>query len=131
MEVYAEVTDLETRYKTLTDEEKQRASALLEHASSYIYFELKKAGKPYRMGELDVDTRVLVRNVVCSMAKRAMMSPNSDISSESMGVGGYTQSLTYANPAGDIYLKDSERRILGIPLHKMRIGSFAPKVHGE
>lgn len=131
MEVYAEVTDLETRYKTLTSEDKQRASALLEHASSIISFELKKVGKPYRVDELDEDTLALIKNTVCAMVKRAMSTNGANVSSESMGVGGYTQSLTYANPAGDIYLKESERRVLGIPLHKMRIGSIAPKVHGE
>lgn len=106
MAAYATAAELEASWRPLTDEERARADALLADASAIIDAELR--GRPADQ---------LVASVVArSMARRAMASPGSQsgISAASMGAGDYSESWTYANPTGDLYLTGSERRMLGI-----------------
>lgn len=106
MAAYATAAELEASWRPLTADESARAEALLADASAVIDAELGGAA-----------TDPLVASVVArSMARRAMASPGSQagISAASMGAGDYTESWTYANPTGDLYLTGSERRMLGI-----------------
>jgi hypothetical protein len=65
------------------------------------------------------------------MVKRTMMSPvdQAPLSSLQQMAGPYTETQTFVNPTGDIYLTANEKKMLGIGHGK----SFAlrPAIHGR
>lgn len=108
---FATTSDLTARWRTLTAGETTRAATLLADASQMILDEDTR-------GVLDnftTATSTLVR-IVCNMVIRAMSAPIADgppVSQQSMGMGPFSESYTFANPTGDLYLTKSERRQLG------------------
>ena len=119
---YAEVSDLEARWRPLTDDEAARASVLLEDASALIR----------SLGEVDgtdPDHAGALCAVTCAVVQRAMSASATDaygVTQQSMTAGPYTQSWSYSNPTGDLYLTKSERKMLG--LTGGYIGSIRPMV---
>lgn len=108
---YASVTDLEARWRTLSTAEKARAEVLLGDASARLaalYPQLEK-----RIATGDMDPRVPAQ-VVCSMVQRSMGSTDvgANVQSVSETVGPFSQSIQYANPAGDLYLTKAEKTLL-------------------
>lgn len=116
---YATKADLEARWRKLTDEEAAIAETLLEDAATTIRAE------GFNGNATDKDTAELLKMLSCKMVKRAM--PQSDapaITQGSMTVGPFSESFTYANPHGEIYLTNKEKSLLGIGAG--RIGSLEP-----
>lgn len=119
---FAEVSDIESRWRELSTEEQSRASVLIDDASAML------------TALVDVDTdddeqAQLLKQVCCSMVIRAMSATEADAfgaSQMSMTAGPYTQSWNYANPSGDMYLTRLEKRLLGIT--SGYIGSIRPKI---
>ncbi len=115
MEAYASVEDLQARWRPLSSgDEKARAEQKLKDASLVVADECRRFGV-----ELDIDddlTKDALSLTVCEMVKRAMMShvDQAPITQGGVTVGPFSQSLTYANPTGDLYLTSAERRRLGI-----------------
>ena len=122
---YAEVSDLEARWRTLTDDEQAKASVLLEDASALID----------SMGEVDSSdpaSAKLLCAVTCNVVQRAMSSASMDsfgVTQQSMTAGPYTQSWSYSNPTGDLYLTRAEKKSLG--LTNGYIGSIRPMIGGR
>lgn len=106
MEPYATVGELEASWRPLGDGERSRAQALLADASAVVAAELR--GREPDPAAASVAVR--------SMVRRAMLAPDSQagLKSASMTAGDYGETWNYANPAGDLYLTSSERRMLGI-----------------
>lgn len=114
---YASVSDIEARWRVLSSDELSRATALLEDAATII--------DAYCTVE-DCDA---ARVVSCNMVIRAMSASSMDafgLSQSSMTAGPYTQSWTYSNPSGDMYLTKAEKKMLGISAGY--IGTIRPKV---
>lgn len=117
---YADVADLEARWRELTDAEAAQASVLLEDASLIID------------AFADIDSPDLASRacyVACSMVERAMMSAASDsfgVNNMSATMGPFTQQVTYANPNGDLYLTATEKKLLGAG--KSFITELRPKI---
>lgn len=106
--MYAEVTDLEARWRTLTPGEKNLAEVLLQDSAVRLD-SLCPPSDPATEHELSV--RLIVS---CEMVKRAMSSPGGvGISSTQQGAGPYQQTIQYANPTGDIYLTKADKALLG------------------
>ena len=127
MYTYATIDDLQKRYHVLSDDEKTRATALIEDVTAFLVTEFKRNRINPDPATWDECFTQAVKSVVCAMVKRAIVaSDTADISSESASVGAYSQSFTYANPTGDIYMKENERRLLGIELQKQVITTLAP-----
>ena len=106
---YADVSDLEVRWRTLTTDEQARAEALLDDASAML-------DAYVTVDETDEQQMKLLKIVVCNMVERAM-STGGDIfgvTQQSMTAGPYAQTFNYANPTGDLYITKSEKRLLGI-----------------
>lgn len=126
MDAFATIDDLEARYKTLTESEEARATALLMDASVMLAGEFERVGK-----SIDTENDLLMANlvrVICAMVKRVLASGlEADISSSSMTAGSYSEQRTFANPTGDMYITKNERRSLGLPARKQRIGCIFPK----
>ena len=104
---YAEVSDVEARWRDLTTDEQSRCETLLGDASAML-----DALVPSTEGKED-----LLCAVCCDMVIRAMSASGADAfgaSSVSMAAGPYSQTWSYANPSGDMYLTKLEKRLLGI-----------------
>lgn len=121
---FATVSDIEARWRVLSDEETSRASVLLDDASAML-------SALVAVDESDAGQRELLRSVCCSMVIRAMAATSADIygvSQASMTAGAYTQSWSYSNPSGDMYLTKMEKKLLGIGAGY--IGSIRAKIGG-
>lgn len=119
---FAEVSDIESRWRELSTDEQSRASVLIDDASAMLT----------ALVAIDTDDdeqAQLLKQVCCSMVIRAMSATEADAfgaSQMSMTAGPYTQSWNYANPSGDMYLTRLEKRLLGIT--SGYIGSIRPKI---
>lgn len=125
MAAYAAVGDLEKRFRSLDADERVRAEVLLEDASTALTVELARVGK-----EVDPEDAIqaeLLSIVACNMVKRVLASGTSaDISQMSETRGPFSTSISYANPSADMYIREDERRWLGIPKRRARIGFIGP-----
>lgn len=119
---FAEVSDIESRWRELSTDEQSRASVLIDDASAMLT----------ALVAIDTDDdeqAQLLKQVCCSMVIRAMSATEADAfgaSQMSMTAGPYTQSWNYANPSGDMYITRLEKRLLGIT--SGYIGSIRPKI---
>ena len=104
---YASHADIEARWRTLTAAEEAQADTLCADASAIID----------SLVTVDESKLELAKVVCCNMVIRAMSASQSDaygLSQSSMTAGPYTQSWSYANPSGDMYLTKLDRQMLGI-----------------
>lgn len=106
---FANVTDIESRWRELTDEEAARANALLEDASNIL-------GALVEVDPDDREQEASLRQVCANMVIRAMGSPSDmfGASSATITAGAYSQTVNYSAPSGDLYLTKMEKRLLGI-----------------
>lgn len=110
--VYATVDDLEARWRTLSAEERDRATVLLGDAGVRLDALCPPSDPP-------TDGEVAARLIVsCEMVKRAMASTTAGlagvgVTSIQQGAGPYQETLQFANPTGDLYLTKADRRLLG------------------
>lgn len=114
MESFANAEDLERRWRALSDIEKTRAETLLLDASVILATMCAKSGITIDPeDELQAHT---VKAITCEMVKRAMLSPvdQAPLSNFSQTAGSFSESGTYVNPTGDLYLTKSEQKRLGI-----------------
>lgn len=122
---FADVSDLESRWRELSTEEEARANVLLGDASAMLSALVTVDNSDYEQSEL-------LKMVCCDMVIRAMSATASDafgVSQTSMTAGPYTQSFSYSNPSGDMYLTKLEKRLLGITTSY--IGSIRPMMAGD
>lgn len=126
MDAFATVEDLEKRWRRLSESEKGRASVLLEDAAALI-------SRACRASGVDVDDddecfQQALKAVSCSVVSRAMSAPvdGPTVSNTSQTAGPFSQSFTYSNPGGDLYLTSSERKELGVG--RARIGSIPARI---
>lgn len=122
---FADVSDLESRWRELSTDEEARANVLLGDASAMLSALVEVDSSDYEQSEL-------LKMVCCDMVIRAMSATAADafgVSQTSMTAGPYTQSFSYSNPSGDMYLTKLEKRLLGITTSY--IGSIRPMMAGE
>ena len=114
-EPFATVEELEKFWKSLEESEEDRAEYLLILASDTLRQLALNAGK--NLETLVSDGKILsntLRQIVMEAVKRAMLTPvdQKPITQGSMTAGPYAETLTFANPAGDIWFKNSELKTL-------------------
>lgn len=119
MEAFATTEQLESRWKSLDDVEKPRAETLLMDASVIVATMCAQSG--IAIDETDELQALTVQSIVCEMVKRAMLAPvdQAPMSQFSQTAGPYSESGTYANPTGDLYLTSSEKKRLGLGKQRM------------
>ena len=125
--VFAEVSDIEARWHSLYASDRQRAEVLIGDASAML-----EAALACTIDVSDESQMQRLNIVCCNMVIRAMSASESDAygaSNMSMTAGPYTQSWTYANPSGDMYITKAEKRMLGIT--SGYIGTIRPMMAGE
>lgn len=122
MDNFATIEDIRTLWRALTQEEEERASALLQKVSSILRSEADKVGKdldlmiqqkPYLA---DVATSVTVDVVARALATPTNQEPVSQFTESAMG---YSYSGTYLVPGGGIFIKNAELARLGLKRQKM------------
>ena len=123
MENFATVEDVQTLWRTLKFDEKERAEALLEVVSHSLRVEAKKVGK-------DLDGLVLtdpsfasvVKSVTVDVVARTLMTSTNQepMTQFSESALGYSVSGSYLVPGGGLFIKDLELKRLG--LKKQRYG---------
>ena len=122
---FADVSDLESRWRELSTDEEARANVLLDDASAML-------SALVEVDSSDAGQAELLKMVCCDMVIRAMSATAADtfgVSQTSMTAGPYTQSFSYSNPSGDMYLTKLEKRLLGISTGY--IGTIRPMMAGE
>lgn len=108
---FAFITDIESRWRQLSDAEKLRATALLSDASALIRAERPTIDSMVNGGTIDPD---IPRMVAVAMVKRAMAGSADmiGIQSQQQTSGPFSQQYTFTNPSGDLYLTKAEKRLL-------------------
>lgn len=106
---YANVEeDLVPRFpRTLTDEEKTRATTLLEDASFWLGVWVPGLAAAIDDEQIAQAAKLLV----VAMVKRALLTPITDnpgVQSITQTGGPYSQAVTFRNPEGNLYLYGTE-----------------------
>lgn len=114
-EAYATVQELENFWKELGADEESRAAYLLVLASDNLRQIALNAKK--NLDQMVTDGKIInntLKQIVMEAVKRAMLTPTDQkpITQGSMTAGPYAESFTFANPAGDIWFKEKELRML-------------------
>ncbi|MBO3755680.1 phage Gp19/Gp15/Gp42 family protein [Streptococcus suis] len=123
MTPFATTSDLETLWRTLKFDEKERADALLEVVSNSLRHEAQKVGKD--LDEMIADSPVfssVVKSVTVDVVARTLMTstdqePMTQFNESALG---YSVSGSFLVPGGGLFIKDSELKRLG--LKKQRFG---------
>ena len=121
---YATVDDLAARWRTLTEDEEERAAVLLDDAAAML-------DALVNVDPSDADQAYLLMVVSCNMVERAMLAAENGalgVTQQSMSADIYTQSWTFSNPSGDMYLTRNEKRMHGIATGS--IGSIEARIGG-
>lgn len=119
MTAFATHAELAARWRPLSSDERERATVLIQDASDEI-----------RQRFPDIDARIeaysdnpatginprLVARVCCAMVKRALTGgvEFDGVSSYQEATGPFSESVTFQNPNGDLYLTKAERKLLGV-----------------
>ena len=111
MTPYADIHDLTAKYGQLTPAQLEVAPAYLEDASILIRDILQSYGKSVE--DFMEDT---IRKITTDVAYRGLSAVNvgSAVSQSTVSAIGYSETFTYANPSGDLYLTKLEKKQLGI-----------------
>lgn len=111
-DVYATVDDVTARWRAMTDSEETRCEALLADASDLIRTTCPNWASA---GE------ATLRRVTCAAVIRALQSGDmAGVTQTSQTTGPFSQSWSYSNPSGDLYLTKAEKKALG---GTVRLGS--------
>lgn len=117
---FAEVSDLEARWRTLSESEAEQAETLLADASAML-------SRLAVVDSSDSAQAELLKIVTCDMVKRSMASSEAiGVDQFSITAGPYSQTQHFAATSGDLYLTKLEKRLLGIT--SSYIGSIPPKI---
>lgn len=112
---FADTDELEKFWRTLTEEEKNRAEYLLELASDNLRQVALNGNRSLddmlQAGKIIENT---LKQIVMESVKRAMLTPQNQppVNQMSQTAGPYSESFVFSNPAGDIWFKDSELKLL-------------------
>ena len=123
MSEFATIEDVESLWRVMSNEERERAEALLPVISDSLRQEAKNVGKD--LDQMITDGKILptvVKSVVVDVVARTLMtSTNAEpMIQSSQSAMGYSYSGTYLVPGGGLFIKKSELARLG--LRKQQIG---------
>ena len=120
---YADVSDIEARWRALSTDEQARAAVLLDDASVQL-------SRLVTVDDSDQSQAAALKMVSCNMVIRVMSAGTSAMfgaTNASMTGGPYSQSWTYESPMGDMYLTKAERALIGVS--STVIGTIPPHYH--
>lgn len=130
MNNYATLEDLELLWRKLTDDEKERAKALLKTVSESLRYEAYKVKKDLdKMIRNDTSLKEVAKSVTVDVVARTLMTSTDQEPMEqfSQSALGYSASGTFLVPGGGLFIKKSELVRLG--LRRQRYGGI--ELHGN
>lgn len=105
---FATVSDLESRWRGLSEAEQARAEVLLADASALIRDTVPD------WPQISDETS---RAICCAVVRRAMsvdVGLPDGVSSFNETAGPFSQQMSFANPTGDLYLTRAEKARMGV-----------------
>lgn len=112
IESFATANDLASRWHSLTDEECTKANVHLMDVTEYI-----KARSPI-WRKLQTERPRLLTKVTCDIVRRIMQADSTGfpggVTQMNQTTGSFSEQYSFDAPTGDMYLRDDEKRILGI-----------------
>ena len=109
---FASTDDLERRWHALTSDEKTKADVHLGDVTEYI-----KARSPI-WRKLRTEHPRLLTKVTCDIVRRIMQADSTGfpggVTQMNQTTGSFSEQYSFDAPTGDMYLRDDEKRILGI-----------------
>jgi len=125
--LFADVSDIEQRWRELDASETVRAEALIADASAML------ARLVRNLDVSDESYMQLLKQTCCNMVIRSLGASGNDatygVDSMSITAGPYSQNWSYNNPTGDMYLTKLEKRLLGIT--SSYIDTIRPMMAGD
>ena len=106
-DMFATSDDLEQRWHKLTDEERQKADTHLMDVTDYI----KERSPNWR--RLHDERPRLLAKITCDIVRRIMQADPYGIPG-GVTTGSFSEQYSFGSPTGDLWLRDDEKRILGI-----------------
>lgn len=119
MQPFATITDLQKFWRTLIEDETERATELLRMSSNYLRQVAKNNNVDIDVLILEDTTGILaesVKMVVLSSVKRAMTTPSDAPPADewSQSANPYSETMKFTNPSSDLFFKSSELKLLGL-----------------
>ena len=109
---FASTDDLERRWHALTSDEKTKADVHLGDVTEYI-----KARSPI-WRKLRTEHPRLLTKVTCDIVRRIMQADSTGfpggVTQMNQTTRSFSEQYSFDAPTGDMYLRDDEKRILGI-----------------
>lgn len=132
---FAVASDLADRWRPLSTAEQAQATILLADASTILRAECPDVDERLAADPPTLDSDLPVM-IVCAMVKRAMIAAAdaAGVGSVQQTAGPFSQSQTFTNPMGNLYLTKAERRLLGcggqraatVPMYQVPVESETP-----
>ena len=112
---FATIAELAKFWRELTEPEQERAAYLLELSSDYLRQVAINGGR--NLDTMLASGKIIgntLKQIVMESVKRAMLTPQNQppVNQMSQTAGPYSESFVFTNPAGDIWFKDSEYKLL-------------------
>jgi hypothetical protein len=112
---YATKEDLAKFWRALSEDEQTRAEYLLELSSDNLRQIAMNGGK--NLDTMLADGKIIantLKQIVMESVKRAMLTPQNAAPVDQMSktAGPYAESFVFTNPAGDLWFKDKELKML-------------------
>lgn len=109
---FASTDDLERRWHALTSDEKTKADVHLGDVTEYI-----KARSPI-WRKLRTERPRLLTKITCDIVRRIMQADSTGfpggVTQMNQTTGSFSEQYSFDAPTGDMYLRDDEKRLLGI-----------------
>ncbi|WP_137655331.1 Gp19/Gp15/Gp42 family protein [Bifidobacterium moukalabense] len=109
---FASTDDLERRWHALTSDERTKADVHLGDVTEYI-----KARSPI-WRKLRTEHPRLLTKVTCDIVRRIMQADSTGfpggVTQMNQTTGSFSEQYSFDTPTGDMYLRDDEKRLLGI-----------------
>ena len=116
---FANTSDVELRWRSLSTSEQPIAETLIDDASDMI--RVRWPDIDSRVAGGSVSTTTMVR-IVAGMVRRAMMNRDSEgVTQQQQTAGPFSQGATYSNPNNNLYLSADDIR-------QLDPAGFAPRV---
>lgn len=122
---FATIEELESLWRSLRQDEEERAEALLPVVSDSLRFEAQKVGKDLDQLVAESATfATVVKSVTVDVVARTLMTstdkePMTQFTESALG---YSASGSFLVPGGGLFIKESELKRLG--LKRQRIGGI-------
>lgn len=119
LEPFATIDELNKFWRTVTNEETERAETLLDMASNYLRQIAKNNSADIDESIALPDNTIFensVKMVVLESVKRAMTTPTDapPADSWSQAANPYSETMKFTNPSNDLYFKNNELKLLGL-----------------